>query len=365
MSNVFRIHVLPAQRGDSLWIEYGTESAPSHIIIDGGITTTGGDHLFKRLKEIAPPFHIELLVVTHIDLDHIQGVIKFLEDLPSGITFGDIWFNGLEQIRSTGLNPMGIKEGIRLSKILRKNHNSTWNKAANGNAIALNPNGGTVSHSLDGGMVVTVLGPTLEQLTLLGEQWDLVMEEFAADEEAETESKDPPGLSLEALGLRAMGGVDIEGLAKSDFVEDKAIPNGSSIALLLEFKGRSALMLGDAYPSVIASSIRQLSDNGYFKADVVKVAHHGSRNNTDLTLAGLLSAPAWIFSSNGANNTKHPHLESVARVLYGSGGGEEKTLIFNYRTKFNEIWCDKGLMEEFRYRTVYGDGESSVLLELL
>ena len=44
MSNLYRIHVLPAQRGDALWIEYGTHDALNHILIDGGITATGRDH---------------------------------------------------------------------------------------------------------------------------------------------------------------------------------------------------------------------------------------------------------------------------------------------------------------------------------
>jgi len=43
MSNLYRIHVLPAQRGDALWIEYGTHDALNHILIDGGITATGRD----------------------------------------------------------------------------------------------------------------------------------------------------------------------------------------------------------------------------------------------------------------------------------------------------------------------------------
>ena len=49
VSKVFDIHVLPAQRGDSLWIEYGPAASPHHIIIDGGITKTGREHLKDRL----------------------------------------------------------------------------------------------------------------------------------------------------------------------------------------------------------------------------------------------------------------------------------------------------------------------------
>jgi hypothetical protein len=362
MSNVYRIHVLPAQRGDALWIEYGSEAAPNHILIDGGITATGRDHLRKRVEEVGTPLHFELLVVTHIDLDHIQGILQFLEDLPDGITFGDIWFNGWDQMKAIGLEPMGVKEGIRLSEILKDKHKATWNKAAGGKAIALEADGSVVTYSIAGGMKLTVLGPAHEQLVKLRERWDDVIEEFGAAEDAEDKGEEPPGLNLGGPGLEPMGPVDVPALAESKFKEDVTIPNGSSIGLVLEYDGKRALMLGDAYPSVITNSLRTLSPNGRFEADLVKLAHHGSRNNTDRALASILSAPTWIFSSNGASNTKHPHKESVARVLHDGKGA--KTLVFNYRTGFNDVWDDEALMEEFGYEAVYGDGESPVTVRL-
>ena len=48
--------------------------------------------------------------------------LQYLEDLPDGVTFGDIWFNGWDQMKAIGLEPMGVKEGIRLSELLKKNH---------------------------------------------------------------------------------------------------------------------------------------------------------------------------------------------------------------------------------------------------
>lgn len=362
MSNVYRIHVLPAQRGDALWVEYGPDDAPKHILIDGGITATGRDHIRTRVEEIGAPLHFELLVVTHIDLDHIQGILQFLEDLPDGITFGDIWFNGWDQMKAIGLEPMGVKEGIRLSEILKKKHKATWNKAANGNAIALEADGSVVNYTIDGGMELTVLGPAHEQLVKLRERWDDVIEEFGAAEEAEDNGQELPGLDLGVPGLEPMGPIDVPALAESKFKEDDTVPNGSSIGLVLEYDGKRALMLGDAYPSVIANSLRSISPNGRFKADVVKLAHHGSRNNTDRALASLLSAQTWIFSSNGASNTKHPHKESVARVLHDGKG--VKTLVFNYRTGFNDVWDEAELMEEYGYEVVYGDGESPVTVTL-
>lgn len=362
MSDIFRIHVLPAQRGDALWIEYGPEAAPRHILIDGGIKATGKVHLRNMLANFGTPLHIELLVVTHVDLDHILGVIELLKDLPPGVTFGDIWFNSWDQLKADGLEPMGIKEGIDLSEMLEQHHAGTWNKASGGRAIALGANDAVVRYPLKGDMEITVLAPGRAQLQKLREDWHEVVEAFGAAEEAEACGEEP--MEPEIPGLEVMGAIDVPTLAKSAFSEDNTVPNGSSIALMLEFGGRRALMLGDAYPSVVAKSLRSLAPNGRFHAEVVKLAHHGSRNNTDRSLASMLDAPTWIFSSNGANNTKHPHREAVARVLYDGAG--VKTLVFNYRTGFNDAWDDGDLKDDYNnYDVVYGDGEAPVVVRIL
>jgi beta-lactamase superfamily II metal-dependent hydrolase len=363
MSDVFRVHVLPAQRGDALWIDYGPEAAPFHILIDGGITRTGRTHLRKMLAAYATPLAFELLVVTHVDLDHILGVIELLQDLPPGVTFKDIWFNGWDQLKGSGLEPMGIKEGIQLSELLEQKHLATWNKCADGRAISLDPHDNAVHYPLAGNMTVTVLAPRLSQLAKLRDKWHDVIEQFGADQDAEENGEDPTSLATEIPGLEALGRIDVAALAEMAFDEDHTVPNGSSIALALEFGGKRALMLADAYPSVVAESIKRLSPGARYAADLVKLAHHGSRANTDRGLVQSLAAPTWVFSSNGANNTKHPHREAVARVLHD--GNEVKTLVFNYKTQFNDLWDDAELKEEHGYDTVYGDGDAPVLVQLL
>lgn len=362
MSDIFRIHVMPAQRGDALWVEYGPEATPRYILIDGGIKATGRGPLRNLLAKFGSPLHIELLVVTHVDLDHILGVIELLKELPPDVTFGDIWFNSWDQLKAAGLEPMGIKEGIDLSEILEQHHADTWNKASQGRAIALGANDAVVRYPLKGEMKITVLAPGRDQLQKLREDWHEVIEAFRASEEAEARGEEL--MEPEIPGLEVMGAIDVPTLAKSPFSEDKTVPNGSSIALMLEFGGRRALMLADAHPSVVAKSLRSLAPDGRFHADVVKLAHHGSRNNTDRNLASMLEAPTWIFSSNGANNTKHPHREAVARVLYDGAG--VKTLVFNYRTCFNDVWDDGDLKDDFdNFDVVYGDGEAPVIVRIL
>ena len=359
MTQIFNVHVLPAQRGDSIWIEYGPVDDPCRILIDGGITQTGRDHLKAMLAALRAPVQFELLVVTHIDLDHIQGIIELLEQLPSGVFFKEIWFNGWDQLKHIGLEPFGVKEGIRLTEILEQRHRATWNASAQGRAIALDESENVIDYAFPQGMRITVLAPTRAHLARLRDHWRATVEHFDAEALAEAQGLEP----VNKERFEVMGAIDVPGLAEGPFREDDAIPNGSSIALALEFAGKRLLMLGDAYPSVITQSIRRLSPHGRYPVDVVKLSHHGSRNNTSRELCQSLSAPLWVFSSNGASNTKHPHHEAVARVLHDGSGVE--MLIFNYRTKFNLAWDDPDLKRDHDYQALFGDGRAPVTVKLL
>jgi hypothetical protein len=114
--------------------------------------------------------------------------------------------------------------------------------------------------------------------------------------------------------------------------------------------------------STTTTRLKALSPGQPLQVDCVKLSHHGSRKNTSRALVQHLRSPKWIFSSNGAS-TEHPNPEAVARVLHDSPG--RKLLVFNYRTKFNEMWEAPGLMEEHDYQVKYGDGETPVTVNLL
>ena len=92
---MFRIEMLPAAHGDCLWIEYGTGRQVHRILIDGGPA-----HTYPQLRERilhlpASDRCFDLLVVTHIDADHIEGIIRLLRDAQAlSCRFQRIWFNG-------------------------------------------------------------------------------------------------------------------------------------------------------------------------------------------------------------------------------------------------------------------------------
>ena len=79
MSNpFFRIEMLPAKHGDALLVEYGDEQRTRRILIDGG-PLGAYPEVEKRLKQTPLGDQtVELLVVTHVDTDHVEGIIRMM-----------------------------------------------------------------------------------------------------------------------------------------------------------------------------------------------------------------------------------------------------------------------------------------------
>lgn len=89
------IYMFPALNGDCILVEY---VASRYILIDGGYVDTYKTFLLPKLVEIADNGSvIDVLVVTHIDSDHISGIIRMLEEdkLPISIKFNIQLFNHL------------------------------------------------------------------------------------------------------------------------------------------------------------------------------------------------------------------------------------------------------------------------------
>src|SRR5216684_2857231 len=93
--HMLRVEMLPAAQGDALWIEYGDATRPRRVLVDGGTASSWRDGLRARVESLPrDERHFELLIVTHIDADHIDGALALLTEESLGARFGDVWFNG-------------------------------------------------------------------------------------------------------------------------------------------------------------------------------------------------------------------------------------------------------------------------------
>jgi beta-lactamase superfamily II metal-dependent hydrolase len=389
---MFKIEMLKAAWGDCLWIEYGDRTKPFRMLIDGGITSTYKSVKRRVLELPEGKRHIDLFVITHIDEDHIAGSVKLLGRLNElGLTFGDIWFNGYEhmekmQKEAEDDDRLGGLHGEFLSALIEA-RKLNWNNAFNSEPVVVRDKVELPVANLPGKMKLTILSPTRQNLIDLIPEWNKNLQD--------TPIRNDRGLDtvLAVLDQRAalrpeddfddlMGGrVEIEINNDHDIIkaeqlpysEDKARPNGSSIAFLMEYKDpedgleKKCLMTGDAFPSVIKKSLERLPsyDGSKIKIDLLKLSHHGSRNNTSVDLLKLLNCAHYFFSSSG-QKFYHPDKETVARVLIHGRGQRKPQLYFNYTSKFNEAWNNKNLAQGIHgYDAHYiDDATDAVVIEL-
>lgn len=346
---MFTVTVLPASFGDCLWIEYGDKDVPNVILIDAG--PSAPKPLKRRLEALhARGGFLELVVVTHVDADHIAGMLTLLENDFYGVPVRDLWFNGFRHLPG---EVYGEKQGERLTGLILEKK-MPWNVAFGSGPILVDDEAADYPEvKLPGGAKITLLSPDATQLSKLKKSWIEVCgdADLYADILASTEYFG----ENEGFGT---GMPDVDSLADTKFTEDDTVANGSSIAFGLSYGGKRILCGADAYPSRLLRSLTALHGESPFKFDVVKLPHHGSANNVSIEFVEAMVCPQYVFSSSGAR-FKHPSMPAVARVVRHGGN---PNLVFNYRSEFNEVWDNLLIQANFPYTVEYGDQEGVTLV---
>jgi hypothetical protein len=361
------LRFLPAREGDAIWIRWGDDLA-HQLLVDMGTEGTGSSirARLEALPECGRRF--ELLVVTHVDGDHIGGVLTGLAEAPSleGLAFGDIWFNGWAHLDGgavarpggqAALEAMGPAQGERLTSWLRE----PWNEAFGRGPVRREDPLRVVPLADD--LTLTVLGPTSERLLALRPTWEdevrLALRKGSLTEAAQ---------GLESMGHAKPTRPDLATAAHLRLLADEvskpdpSASNGTSITLLLEWRGRRVLLTGDAWAPDVVDGLGLLGAGGAVPLDVVKLPHHGSEGNVSAELVKAVECPTWVFSSNGTRH-HHPHAAAVARVVrHASPAGPR--LLFNVPSEFNGWWSDEAWTKRFGYTTVTGTEQDGLTLTL-
>ncbi len=392
---MIRIEMLPAAHGDCLWIEYGTGDTVHRILIDGGPAHTYPALRERILHVPAGQRAFELLVITHIDCDHIDGIIRLLQDADAlNCSFKRIWFNGFDHLNQVpdpaGLG-LGPEQGEYLSLLIddyqQRRGETVWNVDFGGSFIAIAPDSDElpVIESLPDGLKLTVLSPTHERLLKLKDVWDeaLTEEGLVSGDEWDLRRRLEESRSLRPLGdvlgdeagealdedaaeMPAADGSDLhehrsevdELGGSGSFGSDSSAANGSSIALLLEYQGDRFLLAGDAWPAVLAQALdRLVPAAGKLSLKGFKLPHHGSVGNVTEDLLGRMSCVHYLISTSGAV-FRHPDARAVELLLECHNGRGKPRLHFNYRSVTTEAWDDGQDQKARRYVALYPKGTS-------
>lgn len=328
----------PALYGDSFFVQFFNEKI--NILIDTGFITTFNQYLKPKLLELDNNGEVlDLLVITHIDADHISGAIRLLEENVSNeqanvIRIKNIWHNSYRHIhpetensislRAQNRNKIAVrrldalgyplveeksqhsisaKQGSSLASLIKKG-GYNWNAQFNGEAVVID-NQSVVQ--LTEKIKLVLLSPSLQKLEDLRKYWLSELRKLGhiGKEEIDLFYDDAFEFSVsrENEGIESQKSIsatklDIDFLSNKEFKEDTSVTNGSSISFVLEYDGRKILFLGDSHPSIIEESLKKIYSEEVIWFDAIKVSHHGSKSNTSPQLLALVDSDYYFISTN-------------------------------------------------------------------
>lgn len=303
-----RIEFLRAGTGDCIWISNNKKN----VVIDGGKTASA---IIERYVQLPRDENVDLLIVTHIDSDHITGVIALVELMmkqDEADRLKQIWFNFPKKEES---DEYSVAEGNALSTLLLKVKDLAW--CNNTSELIGNP---------------VVVGDM--KLYVLAQDYD-VSEEYRPKEPAELGVENADwDVGLETL----VGNVDDDDL-------DEGGPNSQSIVILVECGDKKVLLPGDCTPVELHKALQEY--NAVYGmpmyVDLMKLPHHGSRRNITKDILEEMECSDFVISTNVNRKYCFPHKETVAKLIcYRHNIDEPVNVFFNYQ----EVLDVLGITEE-------------------
>lgn len=358
------LEMLPAKHGDALLLTWGPLSDRRQLLIDGG-PASAYPAISARVRQAVAGRRLELLVLTHIDADHIEGTLLLANDADLALGIKEFWFNGPAQVAPD----LGAAQGEMLAALIGARGIPLNAAFAHAAVCAADAAPLAVRH-LDGGLTLTVLGPDSAALAKLRQVWLSTAQDEGLVFRSEREALD----ALRARSTLNPAKTFLSGPPARPSVVDLAAvtgpldtspPNRSSIVLLAEYAGNAVLLSGDATPQALAIGVRRLleeRDQPALELTALKLPHHGSTRNITPELLGLLPAEHYLFSSDGGK-FGHPDDAGVAKCLvHGKRGA---TLSFNYRNQRTLRWQDESVLGPRGNRALYPPaGDQGIALSL-
>lgn len=371
----YRITMLDCAEGDCFFLEFCFDSMEYTILMDTGpeaCWTTRLKPFLDRLIEEKKK--INVLVITHIDNDHIGGAIKLFQSEEYSGLVEEVWFNGLKQVlnmnavssvpdnqdayqhiifqhlhndSADGVHDISAKQAQSLGCLLTRCRKNTKRITCDTPPMILTDN-----------FRIDFLLPTASQLISLqkhflrhlrrvggGEQIYLTPEGESAFEhlmrDDDTIDSDIHPISKTSLDIHR---IEKWAAAKAD--KDQSVTNTSSIAICITFYGKCFLFLGDAAGEDILEAV----ENKKLPTDyeIIKLPHHGSNKNC-LPLPEKLNAKKYLISTD-SKRFSHPGKETLAKLVTRHTMGTLH-LVFNNHIPMFELFHDAWCEDKYHYHS--------------
>lgn len=343
-----------------------------HIMMDCNVLTDEikayiRDELYKR---------IDVLIVTHIDSDHANGITKLMRNPDfADMQIGMILFNGFQPQteQPQTLPPKTVEKLQTVAELLPPTVDEAFQK----------------TNGMDAACLITELNkhpqwkavwrqtPILAGETMpLGnnEKWGRLrvlsptqdaMDNLLHDvklEYAKRLSSAPPNedfldqdkyyeLMLRLAELRKRPSfarktnaeaITKEKLNKSAKIdaEENGVTNANKASLAFCWEGgeevKRILLMGDAVSSQVVNELNGI-ENGRIWFEAVKVSHHGSKHNTSIELNTKVDSAHYFFT--GGKDNEGPDIETVAKIAMKplADGVEQRVIHYNHEKGIN-LW---------------------------
>ena len=383
------LEIIRASNGDCFFLSFAFENRNFNMLIDSGPSKCWNEELRAFLDDLNYiGKRINVLVITHIDSDHIGGALKLFTEEQYCKMVDEVWYNGLPQITNTVATstsateerafshlqsmhyynadvpngPISVKQAQSLSTLLRTKHIPV-NIPANGSAITSLTNSVQLSDSFQ----IDFLLPKPCRLQELKTKFKIELYKVCSCDSFST----TPGAELafeytmldEApysdvvvpISKNIPNLMNLQEWAFSKSSPDKSKTNASSIAICIKFYGKKLLFLGDANSEDICDALTNWSadNNQELFFDVVKLPHHGASGN-NLDILNMLDAHLFLLSTDGSKFS-HPSKETVAKIV-SRPTATTRHIVFNYNNSIYDLFSDAHAQKQYNYAIhLYGD----------
>lgn len=335
---ILSLDVRRARKGDCLILHYGTKDDPGLVLIDGGPSDVYRPQMKPRLAQIRKargltadePLRVDLLMVSHIDDDHIKGILDLTKELvtaadaqqPPQVKVRSFWHNTFDDI--IGNNPKELLASVTASfgaagldgELDTEGFDSHTAKvlASVGQGFRLRDDAKKlripVNKEFDGKLVMAdkktpldfgkglqffVAGPLKAELIALQKEHDAFLKKA---------EKEKTKAALAAF-------------------TDTSVANLSSLVLLAEVDKKRILLTGDARGDKILEGLEKvnlLKPGGQMHVEILKVPHHGSDRNMETGFFERVTADHYVFSGNGEHG--NPERETLKMLLDARGNSK-------------------------------------------
>lgn len=273
----FRINSFGYGLGDCFLVEISNNNSSINILIDGH------RKLFDECEESIKDFsEIDYMVITHIDADHIQGIIELLENeaLKEKFKNTKIIYNYVSRPFINYKHAKKFEKLILERKVIHT-CNDYYSEESN-DFLRLLSHKKRKNFKLpnDDCAYLTLLHPN--QKSEVNEVYDDYCKKTIA-------GKDQP---------------------------DSKLVNKYSIAIMIEFNNKRVLFTGDSSIEIIMNKFNELNGIDGSKIDLIKIPHHGaeSENSGLVDFAIKYKCNKFIVTGEKIWKGKHPNEELLNKL---------------------------------------------------